>query len=725
LSMVVMNNIMQLYFCTLIAVNLGGVEEIGLSDKDMLNYLHWRVSVAHHVNHYDPVSDTSLASRVCDGFGGLVSAELQKNSADNFDAYLGNGDLKDLFLGGPGLCLLALACWFCLVSEDILSNFEFSYALLSITGGRTLITPPSTMQMISWDRLIGILLVVCIPRLVVSLCLFFFGALFLVHTAQLSDLILNAMALGFVMDLDNLLFTYLPSRVRSAVQHMEPLELKSFLGKINITFVRPSFLLVTAVCIFLSHQLLLSDVITRMSSAQDILCGGNRQFVYVLDAATGVSHHGLTSEPPDLPLATYTFSAMLEQTELDGDIMSDFSNILLLDGWEFEGSSLSVDSIASTVRLMNGYSEEEALNKLTCTDNMETSAYIARGREVTGDDNLTSCAELADLCTHSVVRALCQETCGCNSMFAGLYSRSGCSSTCDSLIKEEVLTVAAAVEGVGSENRKCVAQGDSREWMETFVNELQAAFVSDGTLEEVRGFYRWTDEFKTAFLDRTYTEYGLLNVSVNLSAWLNINNGQGLCDAVSFFDNLFLTNLCSTDASLADSKGTLEGLCPNACGLCENADFGGTSLSMSDLLDLQNVSVVKGLFAHELFEELSEIVFGCGSEPVSGTTDGQTSDFGDDGPDVAYRFITDEDQEMVYFSTCNDAAFDTILKVYTVDYQSGNFTLLVTEDDTPGCGSTSVASLPVSGDELYLVVVDGYDASSGEFLLSVTCIPAV
>ena len=719
--MLVLNVVMQFYFCALIAINLGSVDEMGLSTDQLESFLQWRLSVAHHVDHYDSTSDTSLASRVCDGFGGLTASHTQKDAFDNFDSYLGDGAFMDVLFGGPGLCLLALACWFCLVAEDLLSNFEFSYALLTISGRHTVIRAPYSIHHLNWKRVAVILFAVCLPRFAVSLTLFYTGALFLVHTAVLSDLILNAMALGFVLDLDNMLFTFLTPKVRSAVSNMDPLELKSLLGKINIAFVRPSFLLVTAVGMMVCQQLLLSNVLTRMTSAQDVLCGGNLQFVYVLDAFTGVSHHGETSESPVLDLSLYKFSAMLEQSELDGDVMSDLGNIISLGDWEFEGSNLSVDSGAATVRVMNGYSAEDALDAITCADTFGEFAYVARAREITGSATLTSCAELVDECDDSEVRSLCMATCGCASMYAGSYDRSGCSSTCDTIITEQVETVKDALYGVGEDSAKCDVQGDG--WMETFVDELQATFVSDGTLEVVNGEYKWTSTFSQSFLSSTYNEYGLLDVDVDLPSWLDVSKGQGLCDAISFFDNLFLTDLCSTSASLLNDKGTLEGLCPGSCGLCGTETFAGTALTMSDLFkEQQRLRSNESLIAYDLFEELDEVILTCGSY-VSGTTADETDDYGSPGADKTYSLVTDDDEPIVLISVCNDADFDTLLWVYTTN-ADGNLTLVADADDSDGCEYTSEVKLSVTGGETYLVVVDGYNAgTTGEFNLAVSCIP--
>ena len=71
-------------------------------------------------------------------------------------------------------------------------------------------------------RIALILILVLLPRLVMSLVLLYAGAQFLTYTPGLEDLILNAVALGFVMDLVELMFAFVPPKVRSVVQGAEP-----------------------------------------------------------------------------------------------------------------------------------------------------------------------------------------------------------------------------------------------------------------------------------------------------------------------------------------------------------------------------------------------------------------------------------------------------------------------------------------------------------------------
>ena len=63
--LMLMNIGVQAYFCYLISDHLGGISDMSLGDEDLDGFLSWRITAAHHVRHYDEVTNTSLATRVC------------------------------------------------------------------------------------------------------------------------------------------------------------------------------------------------------------------------------------------------------------------------------------------------------------------------------------------------------------------------------------------------------------------------------------------------------------------------------------------------------------------------------------------------------------------------------------------------------------------------------------------------------------------------------------
>ena len=132
-----------------------------------------------------------------------------------FNRYMGSD--SDGFLGaitgGSRLCVLALLGWFFPGGVDVCDNMDFVSALLScqiVDSAKC--DPGGHMRSPRWAVSISapVLLLVVVPRLAVSFALFITGARFLCYTSEIADLILNAVALGFIMGMDEEFFAFLP-----------------------------------------------------------------------------------------------------------------------------------------------------------------------------------------------------------------------------------------------------------------------------------------------------------------------------------------------------------------------------------------------------------------------------------------------------------------------------------------------------------------------------------
>jgi len=109
----------------------------------------------------------------------------------------------------------------------------------------------------------------------------------------------------------------------------------------------------------------------------------------------------------------------------------------------------------------------------------------------------------------------------------------------------------------------------------------------------------------------------------------------------------------------------------------------------------------------------------CG-QTLSGDTGNDTDTNGDGSPDEWFAVTSSVAGELITVSTCDQAAFDTILTVY--DACGG--TVVETNDDGPGCsGFTSELSFVADGSSTYYIAVDGFGGASGTFDLTVTCGP--
>ena len=217
--LLVVNGILQMYFCVLIAMNMGHQDNMGIEDDDLIELISWRTTSAHDFSNYDATTNTSLAARVCGSWGAVVMSAVQVDAEEAFGAYMGSG----ILWGGVGLCMVCLVCWFFLVAVDVMDNLHCSVAMLAHwkRGGTTEVSKDIygtfSFKQLSTLRVVLIFASSVIPRFAIALVLLYEGATFLIYTPDQVDLILNAIALGFILELDELTFDFLSETVRTAI----------------------------------------------------------------------------------------------------------------------------------------------------------------------------------------------------------------------------------------------------------------------------------------------------------------------------------------------------------------------------------------------------------------------------------------------------------------------------------------------------------------------------
>jgi hypothetical protein len=114
----------------------------------------------------------------------------------------------------------------------------------------------------------------------------------------------------------------------------------------------------------------------------------------------------------------------------------------------------------------------------------------------------------------------------------------------------------------------------------------------------------------------------------------------------------------------------------------------------------------------------------CGETLSGDTSDGNTDTNGAQypnltSPDEWYAFTSTTPGEFVTVSTCNQAAYDTRLSVYS-DCTLTN--QIAQNDDGPGCtGFTSLMTFQADGSSTYYIAVDGFAGASGTYDISITC----
>ena len=121
-------------------------------------------------------------------------------------------------------------------------------------------------------------------RLVAAALLLYVGTNFLVYTVNVTELILNAVALGIILDIDDLLFDAMATTPgRHLVHQLDPLHMPS-LPRIRGADAKSVFmsLFIPGLTILVYYSML-EPFVGTLSSVKDAMCGGNQQFVWTLD----------------------------------------------------------------------------------------------------------------------------------------------------------------------------------------------------------------------------------------------------------------------------------------------------------------------------------------------------------------------------------------------------------------------------------------------------------
>jgi len=356
---------------------------------------------------------------------------------------------------------------------------------------------------------------------------------------------------------------------------------------------------------------------------------------------------------------------------------------------------------------------------LECEDEAsKTPAYVQRLQELV-QRTVSSCADVVDLCVTNVyVREFCSHTCSCSDMNAGLFLRSSCASACDTMIMAEVTAQETEMFYVNETETYCAYQDGNTSWVQLFFSDLQRYLVQEGYVNMTQaGTYQWTQSYASLFEKSTSGYLALLDVNMDLSKWLNLDNYTSACNAIWYFDNMFGTTLCLSASSLSANQGTLRGLCPRECGLCVDGDATlalTTDLELLELYNLQHKDFEHHLINFELMSlDQDGLNLECG-RTVYGSTFQSSCSSGHHC--VAANFTVGSSGDFV-LDLCGSLQMDswkTTVSVFDVD--SGNE---VTASYRDCCEPFAHLTVTLDAGKNYQVTISG--SEGGTFSLELWC----
>jgi len=284
--LITMNVIAQLVFCAVVMEQLT-IPTITNTSIDSLR--NWRRNIAHDYKYMDTLSGQSLAARVCAGDAGLAFSNGQADLYSVISTYLTPNNVF-LFKNGPLMCTLALLMWFMAVVQDVGSTISFLVGVSRLPKGDATVIETNeegkfALTTVSPGRLLCVYLLMSV-RFFVSGSLFYSGARYLVNTLSLGDLLINCVALTFILAVDELIYDCMaPICIKNVVDKSEELELppvKAWKG-LSMHAVGHGLSVLILMAVTLIVYLWPQD--EKLLYAIDAICGGNTDFGYAVDAA--------------------------------------------------------------------------------------------------------------------------------------------------------------------------------------------------------------------------------------------------------------------------------------------------------------------------------------------------------------------------------------------------------------------------------------------------------
>ena len=186
------------------------------------------------------------------------------------------------------MCILAITIWSLTLAKEVRDTARLMRALLHLptTYGPSIISIDAEqvdVKMLHPDRVLAVLAVQLL-RLVIAGLVYVSGGLFIVrHTISIEDLILNALALEFILGFDEVLLSSMaPPRLIQMMRQITPLpkpHVKLWRGLDLYSVFRFVAALITVIIWGLA---VLKPTVSIVTDTRDSICGGELDWVYSL-----------------------------------------------------------------------------------------------------------------------------------------------------------------------------------------------------------------------------------------------------------------------------------------------------------------------------------------------------------------------------------------------------------------------------------------------------------
>jgi len=470
IALLLLTMLMQAVF---IGIGLMNFLEPAVTEATVEEALTWRRSSAHSLTEFDSVVGKSLGERVCSGDRSLHISGIQISLYEEISKYLypAGADSFTTFFNGQTLCIVALLCWYMMVAREIGQALALHRGMVSTPNGSTRIEGrenPFTqalhfkLEHVSCGRKC-ISYALLTYRFVAAGLLLYVGSYFLVYTVNVTELILNAVSLSIILDIDNYIFGALASTSgKDLIHYLQPLQVPPY-ARLKGTDVKSAIMCIAVpgltLLVLLTMLFPMTEQLSRVSQA---MCYGDVSFVWTMDK------RGLT---------------LLSSTNSSGaQVLAKTDAIDQAGGFApgpYVEYGLWVKDMEEMQYLASLTLEKqiEAGNP-NCGDLAENGTQMLNYlRDSLDDWNINSCADAQHYC-HSITsmpgfgidggkgfmtRLLCSETCGCADPGGEFIF----------------------VQGCPYDTKQCITS-------EPYIEKLQQGSCTEKNASELRNFSHWT-----------------------------------------------------------------------------------------------------------------------------------------------------------------------------------------------------------------------------------------
>mmetsp|Transcript_103022 Transcript_103022/g.183022 ORF Transcript_103022/g.183022 Transcript_103022/m.183022 type:complete len:694 (-) Transcript_103022:22-2103(-) len=398
----VLNTILQLGFC--VFVHVGFESEFSDKRAAQSELARWRTRYGHNLALAEEETGRSLVSMVCNFDKSVSSSARQSLLVDQLFKYLGHATQNSSPTSAPGfvLTLFALACWMLSIIAEVRCIIRFGLAVSTLNG------KGSGLQRTM------VLAFILASRLTVATLLFIHGSWFLSYTIELSDIILNAVALLFILEIDELLYkTLLTHQLHTALTSMKPLQVSK---KASLSWHRLEGLTMLAMfcgCFVAVVCWAALPMFHNVRTVYDTLCGGDVDFVYSQDAVTlwpsfttSPLFNDLTKYPPEILVANVSKLVAARTVVSHGKLPPQ----------ETEHRVFLSEGVLSTVQRWSGMSLKEWTSQQPCI-NDDVAMHDVVLLRASFDEQIGGCMDLVpDHCLLTPPKLFCSRFCFCESM---------------------------------------------------------------------------------------------------------------------------------------------------------------------------------------------------------------------------------------------------------------------------------------------------------------------